>query len=65
MATINIADNGCLYIKLNAKEATTINFGFQTLDSLISGINLIVCGSCNAVLMKYYVKNVLMIMLNV
>ena len=47
MAELKIADNDCLYIKLDIKEATKIGFGFQTLDSLITGCNICVCGSCN------------------
>ena len=46
---LDTATNGMLYITLNEDECDKLNFGIKDIDTLFSGHNTVICGSCNSI----------------
>lgn len=46
---LGTATNGMLYITLNEDECDKLKFGIKDINTLLSGHNTIVCGSCNSI----------------
>ena len=46
---LDTATNGMLFITLNEDECDKLKFGIKDINSLLSGHNTIICGSCNSI----------------
>lgn len=46
---LDTATNGMIYIALNEDECDKLKFGIKDVNTLLSGHNTIICGSCNSI----------------
>lgn len=55
---LDTATNGMLFIMLGEAECDELKYGIKDVNSLISGHNTMICGSCNAIInpgISYYI----------